>query len=88
MVTIINGEDERRVTRGAFETYFKDIGYEIKSNKVAKPNKIIDNTEVEEAIEEVVEEVVEQPVDEQVAQQPTDKQNNKYGNTRNNKNRK
>ena len=80
MVTIINGEDERRVTRGAFETYFKDIGYEIKSNKVAKPNKIIDNTEVEE--------VVEQPVDEQVAQQPTDKQNNKYENTRNNKNRK
>lgn len=84
MVTIINGEDERRVTKGAFETYFKDIGYEIKSNKVAKPNKIIDNTEVEQ----VIEEVVEQPVDEQVAQQPTDKQNNKYGNTRNNKNRK
>ncbi len=84
MVTIINGEDERRVTRGAFETYFKDIGYEIKSNKVAKPNKIIDNTEVEQ----VTEEVVEQPVEEQVAQQPTDKQNNKYGNTRNNKNRK
>lgn len=83
MVTITNGEDERRVTRGAFETYFKDIGYEIKSNKVAKPNKIIDNTKAEKVVEQVPEKVEKQP-----AQQRADerKENNKsIGNNKNKK---
>ena len=45
MVTIIKGEDRRKVTKGAFDTYFKGIGYEIEKRKVTKPVEKIDNTE-------------------------------------------
>ena len=83
MITIVNGEDERRVTKGAFETYFKDIGYEIKSNKVAKPNKIIDNTEAKEVVEQVPEKVEKQPT-----QQRADERKEKNRSIGNNKNKK
>lgn len=78
MVTIIKGEDRRKVTKGAFETYFKGIGYEIEKKKTSKPIEKISDTEDKE-----VEQAGQKP-----AQQTTYDKNYNNKSIGNNKNKK